>query len=424
MHPTNTTRRRVLGQLTAGSAAVLAPTAFAQSTGRALRIGMVSPQTGPLAAFGEADRWTIESLKKTLADGVVVNGARHPIEVLLRDSQSNPNRAAEVANDLILKDKIDLMVVTSTPETTNPVADACELNEVPCLSTMAPWQPWFFGRKGDPAKGFNWTYHFFWGLEDVIAVFSNLWKSVATNKKVGGLFPNDSDGNAWGDAKLGLPPALAAQGFALTDPGRYQNMTQTLASHISAFKRDGVEIVTGVVIPPDMKTFLTQARQQGFRPKVVSVAKALLYPATVEAVGDLAEGVTTEVWWSPSHPFSSSLSRQSAKALADSYEAATKKQWTQPIGFSHALFELAVDALRRTKDVGSKAAIRNAVAATNLQTVVGPVKFGGAGPMRNVSKTPLVGGQWVKATKTKYELVIVNNQSAPAIPTGGSLRLL
>src|SRR5207244_4151205 len=128
----------------------------------------------------------------------------------------------------------------------------------------------------------------------------------------------------------------------------------------------------------------------------ISVAKALLYPATVEAVGDLAEGVTTEVWWLPSHPFTSSLTRQSAKALADAYETTTKKQWTQPIGFSHGLLEVAVDSLKRTKDAGSKAAIRDAVAATNLSTVVGPVKFGGVGPMRNVSKTPLVGGQWIK----------------------------
>ena len=74
------------------------------------------------------------------------------------------------------------MLVASTPETTNPVSDQCELNEVPCVSTIAPWQPWFFGRGGDPAKGFNWTYHFFWGLEDVIAVFTNLWKSVPTNQ--------------------------------------------------------------------------------------------------------------------------------------------------------------------------------------------------------------------------------------------------
>ena len=102
------------------------------------------------------------------------------------------------------------MLTAGTPETTNPVGDACELNEIPCISSVVPWQPWFFGRKGDPAKGFNWTYHFFWGLEDVIASFTNGWKSVQTNKKVGGLFPNDGDGNAWGDKELGFPKPLAA----------------------------------------------------------------------------------------------------------------------------------------------------------------------------------------------------------------------
>jgi branched-chain amino acid transport system substrate-binding protein len=417
-------RRRVLGQLAAGAVAAQLPASVLAQSGRTLRIGFVSPQTGPLAAFGEANRWTIDSLKAKLAEGVVINGTRHPIEVVLKDSQSSPNRAAEVANDLILKDKVDLIVATSTPETTNPVSDAAELNEVPCITTMTPWQPWFFGRNGNPDKGFNWTYHFFWGLEDVIAVFTNMWKSVPTNKKIGGLFPNDSDGNAWGDPKLGLPPALSSMGFTLTDPGRYQNMTQTLASHISAFKNANVDIVTGVVIPPDMKTFLVQARQQGFKPKVISVAKALLYPATVEAVGDLAEGVSTEVWWTPSYPYTSSLTNQSARALGDAYEASSKKQWTQPIGFSHGLLEVAVDVLKRTRDANSKAAIRDAIAATNLDTIVGPVKFGGAGPMRNVSKTPLVGGQWVKGAKNKFDLVIVDNQTAPSIPAGGKLKLL
>ena len=89
----------------------------------------------------------------------------------------------------------------------------CELNEVPCVSSVVPWQPWFFGRKGDPAKGFAWTYHLFWGLEDVIANFTNGWKTVETNKKVGGLFPNDGDGNAWGDKELGFPEAAGADGL-------------------------------------------------------------------------------------------------------------------------------------------------------------------------------------------------------------------
>jgi branched-chain amino acid transport system substrate-binding protein len=419
-------RRRSLIQ--AGSAvagtAILGVSSRAFADSGTIKIGFVSPQTGPLAPFGEADKFIIEQMNKLFAGGLDIGGKKVAVKILQKDSQSNPNRAGEVANDLILKEKIDLMLVSSTPETANPVSDACELNEVPCISTVVPWQPWFFGRKGDPAKGFEWTYHIFWGLEDIIANFTAGWKSVQTNKKVGGLFPNDGDGNAWGDKALGLPAPLAKEGFTLFDPGRFQNMNNDFSAQIAAFKKEGCDIVTGVVIPPDAKTFLTQAKQQGYNPKVITLGKALLFPAAIEALGDLGDGLSTEVWWSPSHPFSSSLTKQSARQLADSYETATKKQWTQPIGFAHALFEVAVDALKRTKDLGSSTAIRDAIAATNLKTVVGDVKWGGGGPFKNVSKTPLVLGQWVKGKKYKYELVIVSNTQAGSIPTGGKLKLI
>src|SRR5438445_9117873 len=173
-----------------------------------IKIGSVSPQTGPLAPSGEADKWVIDQMKTALKDGLTIGGKKYEVQIVLKDSQSNPNRAGEVANDLILKDKVALVLTAGTPETANPVSDACELNELPCISSVVPWQPWFFGRKGDPAKGFNWTYHLFWGLEDVIANFTSGWKTLQTNKKVGGLFPNDGDGNAWGDKELGFPKPL------------------------------------------------------------------------------------------------------------------------------------------------------------------------------------------------------------------------
>jgi len=417
--------RRLFLQGSAAAAASAAAPAAIQTAWAAdsLKIGYVSPQTGPLAPFGEADRWVIDQMKAVFKDGIAVGGSKVDVQIILKDSQSNPNRAGEVAGDLILKEQVALMLTAGTPETANPVSDACELNEIPCVSSVVPWQPWFFGRKGDPAKGFGWTYHMFWGLEDVIANFTNGWKSVSTNKKVGGLFPNDGDGNAWGDKELGFPKPLAAMGFTLTDPGRFQNGTQDFSAQIAAFKKEACEIVTGVVIPPDAKTFLTQARQQGFRPKVITLGKALLFPGAIEALGDLGPGLSTEVWWSPSHPFTSSLSGQSAKALAEAYEGSTKKQWTQPIGFAHALFEVAADALKRAKSARA-ADVRDAVAATALSTVVGPVKWGGQGPFKNVSKTPLVLGQWVAGTRNKVEVVIVNNEAARNIPAGGALKLI
>jgi branched-chain amino acid transport system substrate-binding protein len=302
------------------------------------------------------------------------------------------------------------------------VADQAELAGVPCISTNCPWQPFFFGRGGDPAKGFQWTYHFFWGLEDIIANFVGVWDQSGVAKKVGGLFPNDADGNAWGDAKLGLPGPLAAAGYELTDPGRYQPLSNDFTAQIAAFKAAGCEIVTGVMIPPDFATFWSQAAQQGFAPKVVTIGKALLFPASVDALGDRANGLTTEVWWGPDHPFASSLTGTTARQLADGYTAASGKPWTQTLGFNHAIYEVALDVVKRAADLSDPAAIVDAIGATDLQTIVGPINWK-AGPVKNVQRTPMVGGQWQRRDGV-LELHVVDNSQSPNIPTTGELMLL
>jgi branched-chain amino acid transport system substrate-binding protein len=424
-----TTRRRRRWFLRAlgGSAGVLAVhgarpgRAVAQRGTRTLKIGYVSPQTGPLAGFGETDTFVVGGIRKAMASGLSSRGQSFPVEILVRDSQSDPNRAAEVASRLILSDKVDLMLVSSTPETTNPVSDQCEANGTPCLSSVCPWQPWFFARGGKPDTGFKSTYHFFWGLEDIIGVFVDMWNALPTNKVVGALWPNDGDGNAWGDPQRGFPPALTAAGYKLVDSGRYPNLTDDFSSQISTFKREKVEIVTGVPIPPDWTTFWKQSAQQGFKPRIASVGKALLFPRSVEALGDLGEGMSTEVWWTPRHPFKSSLTGASAADLGAAYTRETKKQWTQPLGFTHALFEVAFDVLKRAAAVDDKGAVIAAIKATNLSTVVGPISWG-QGPVPNVAKTPLVGGQWVRGKEFRFDMVIVSNRAAPNIPSSGKLR--
>ena len=242
---------------------------------KSIKLGYVTPQTGPLAAFAEADNFIITSFMEATKGGVEGRQRHHAVEVVVKDSQSNPNRAAEVAKELIVDDKVDLMLVASTPETTNPVSTQCEIEEMPNISTMAPWQPWFIGRQADPGGGppawkpFDYTFHYFWGLEDIIAVFLNMWNQLDTNKSVGGLFPNDGDGNAWGDQQVGFPPVLTSSGYKPIDPGRYQNLTDDFSAQITAFKNAGCEIVTGVVLPPDFTTFWNQANQQGFKPKAL-----------------------------------------------------------------------------------------------------------------------------------------------------------
>lgn len=418
-----TTRRRFLS----GATALLAAPAILRST-RAyaqtptLKVGHVSPRTGPLAGFAEADDYILQAVAEKFGAGIGNNGKTWAIEIISKDSQSNPNRAAEVASELILSDEVDILVAASTPDTVNPVSDQAELNGTPCITTDCPWQPYFFGRGGAPDTGFENTYHFFWGLEDVIGAFLDLWGKSGAGKSVAGLFPNDADGNAWGDAELGLPKPLAAAGYTLVDPGRYQPMTDDFSAQINAFKEAGCEIVTGNMIPPDFGTFWAQAAQQGFNPRVVTIGKALLFPSVIEGLGDRGIGLTSEVWWSPNHPFKSSLTGVSAADLAGGYTAATGRPWTQPIGFKHALFEVVADVVARAADLEDPAAIVAAIAGTDLATIVGPVNWA-KGPVKNVTKTPLVAGQWQKDDKG-LDLKIVANANAPEIPVNGELQLL
>jgi branched-chain amino acid transport system substrate-binding protein len=397
----------------------------ALAKGTAMKVGYVSPRTGPLAAFAEADTFVLEGFKAAAkAQGL-------NIEVIVKDSQSNPNRAAEVAKELIVQNKVNLMLVASTPETTNPVATTCEAEETPCISTVAPWQPWFIGQQANPAdpkswKPFNYAFHFFWGLEDVIAVYTNMWQQIETNKSVGGLFPNDGDGNAWGDKTVGFPPVLEKLNYKLADPGRYQNLTDDFSAQINAFKSAQCEIVTGVVIPPDFTTFWSQAKQLGFTPKVASIGKALLFPQAVEALGKAGNNLSTEVWWTPNHPFKSSLSGQSSAELAAGFTKATGRPWTQPIGFAHALFELAVDVFKRANDPTDPETLAKTIAATKLDTIVGRIAWGGDNlppfAAKNVAKTPLVGGQWRLKEGGGYDLVITDNKTAPDIPAASKMQ--
>ncbi len=393
----------------------------AQAQSKIIKIGHVSPRTGPLAGFGEADGFILDQVRAILAKGLESGGKAYQVEIVSKDSQSSGTRASEVASELILRDKVDLIVASATPDTTNPVADQAEVNEVPCITTNCPWQPYFFGRNGDPKKGFSWTYHFFWGLEDVIAAFLALWEGQPTNKVVGGLFPNDADGNAWGDPQRGLPPALAQAGYRLIDPGRYQVMNNDFTSQITRFKEAGAEIVTGNMIPPDFATFWSQAAQQNFHPKIVTIGKALLFPSVVNSLGPRGNGLTSEIWWTPNYPFRSGLTGQSAQQLTDAYTNATKRPWSQPIGYQHALFEVAIDVLKRAQSIEPKS-ILDAIVATNYNSIVGPVHWTGQ-PVKNVSKTPLVAGQWQRRGGA-FELVITANKPAPEIPVGGKLELL
>src|SRR5450756_2017330 len=362
-------------------------------SGREIKVGFVAPITGPLAAFGVPDQWCVDQWTAAVKDGIKCgDGQVHPVTIILRDSQSDTNRAATVAGDLITND--------------------------------CPWQSYFYGRGGDPAKPFKWTYHSWWGLEGLTAVFIDMWSQLSNNKTVGEMWPNDGDGLAWADPEKGQPPFFTKAGFKIVDGGRYQDGSEDFTPQISKFRSANCDIVSGSMIPSDFTNFWKQCTQQGFHPPIATVGKALLFPTSLEALGPIGYYLSSECWWTPTHPFKSSLTDQTCREIADAYEKDTGKQWTQPI-LHYAIFEVVVDALKRTTNVDDKEAIITAVKNTDMQTIGGRVTWKAGPPLNpvpNVCTTPITGGQWVKGTKYPFDLVVVSNSVAPEVPTTAKLK--
>ncbi|MBY5370877.1 ABC transporter substrate-binding protein (plasmid) [Rhizobium sp. WSM1274] len=418
-------RRSFIASAVAGSAALALSgrTAFAAS-GDTLKVGFISPRTGPLGGFGETDGYVLELARKALADGLQAGGKTWKVEILDQDTQSDPSRAGQLAKDLINNQAIDLMLAVSTPETINPVADACEAAGIPCLSTVMPWEAWYFGRGAKPGapSPFKWTYHFGFGVEEFHKAYVSQWNLIETNKKVGVMYPNDADGNA---IRTHLAPALAKEGFTIVDPGAYETGTTDFSAQIALFRQEGVEIFNSFPIPPDFAAFWRQAAQQGLTQqiKICQIAKTGLFPSDIEALGDLGLNIGSAAYWHKAFPYKSTLTGVSGTELADGYETASGKQWTQQLGASLALLDAGFDALKASTDVKSKEAVAEAISALKTTTIAGKVDFT-SGPVANVSPGPIIGTQWVKApegSKFALDYVVTENATDPNVPVGAKL---
>jgi branched-chain amino acid transport system substrate-binding protein len=391
-----------------------------------IKLGFVSPITGATAGFGEPDGYVLSLARKAFANGLTVGGKKYAVQIVNRDSQSAPSHAAQVANDLIHKENVDLMLSTSTPETVNPVADACEASAVPYITTVVPWEAWYFGRGAkDPTKSpFRYGYHFCFGVEDFYKAYTHLWPQVATNKKVGVMWPNDADGNA---IRAALGPLLQKAGYTIVDPGAYQDGTNDYSAQIAKFKSEGVQIFNTFPIPPDFATFWRQASQQGLtkQVKIAQIAKTGLFPSQVTALGSLGYNLASACYWHPTWPYKSSSTGIASKQLAAGYTARSGKQWNQQAGPSLALFDVAKAALVKSGNPKDKNAVADAMKKVKVETPIGVLDWTQSRPgvPFNVVPTPIPGGQWRKvAGKFKVDFVICEHSDDPKIPIGGKLK--
>ncbi len=296
---------------------------------KGITIGWIHPLTGPLSGFGAPDNWVISKIKQTAPykNGFKIGGKTFSVTIKSYDTQSSPTRAGDLAKTAILNDNVDLLLASSTPETVNAVASQAETLGTPLICANIPWESWYLNLfpHGNPlhaTEQAKYVVMYFLGAEHLVKAFIPMWDRIHdqlhTDKIVAAAFPNDSDGNAF---RAVFPPIAKAAGYKFDLSPAYTDGTTNYSSMISQFKSDKADFFTNVPLPPDFATMWKQSVQQGFKPKLATVAKVLLFPPDAYALGSLAYNVATDAWWVPSLPWTSSFTGETCQQLANEFES-------------------------------------------------------------------------------------------------------
>ena len=186
-----------------------------------------------------------------------------------------------------------------------------------------------FQRGGAPDKPFKWTYNLFWGLTEQPDRVGHV-QPGRDQQEDRALWPNNAPGNAYRHA-YGDGKDWPAKGYTFVDGGAYNEPSEDFTKQITLFKKEGCEIVQGVMIDPDWTTFTKQSAQQGFKPKIMEGIIPTLFPTSMEAIGQLGDGHCGVQWFHPTFPFKSSLTGATCQEMCDDFEKVKGMQWQQSI---------------------------------------------------------------------------------------------
>jgi branched-chain amino acid transport system substrate-binding protein len=393
-----------------------------------ITIGWIHPLTGSLAGFGAPDNWVTSQIKQTAPykNGFKIGGSTYQVQINSYDTQSSVTRAGDLAKQAIQQDNVDMLFASSTPETVNAVASQAETLGTPLVCANIPWESWYINLGGNPQKPTlkpKYVTMYFLGAEHLALCFIPMWNRIGAkygnNHLVAAAFPNDSDGNAF---RAVFPPILKGAGYKMDLSSPYTDGLTNYSSMISQFKASGADFFTNGPLPPDFATMWKQSVQQGFNPKLATVAKVLLFPTDAYAMGSLAENVATDSWWVPSLPWHSSFTGQSCPELAAAYTAAGNGQPNANIS-NYTLFEIAHKAFTSVSDPHNKDEVAQAIHNVVIpDAVAGPMDFTSSkNPAPGVVITPPVGIQWQKGTTYQLEAVVVDNTLLPQAKITGDL---
>ncbi len=369
---TSTSRRTfVLGAL----ATTLARRAFAQQA-NVLKIGAPLPLTGALAPEGLKQRrgYDIWADAVNKAGGINVGGNRIKVEMVYVDYESNTPRAVQATERMITQDKVTAIFGPYGSGAVKASSSVTERYRIPMLAATA-----------SSTEVYNQGYKFIFGTlapnSAVCEPLAEYMRGAVPNLKRMAIFSrNDLFPLALGQA---MEAAAKKAGIEVAGLQRFPIGTLDHASaltEMASFKADWV-FVTGYT--NDLVLIRRQMHELKFSARVITMLTGPSYKEFIDALGPLAERISSVSWWEPVLPYKNGVGPfASSEEYARTYTA--RYNVVPDYGeASSTVVGVALQAAAEKAGSIDPVALRDSLAALDIPTFYGPLKFGPSGQIQS-----------------------------------------
>jgi len=354
--------------LAAGFAAGVLPVAGAKAD---IKIGAPLALTGPLADEAKKQEivWKMWLEKVNAAGGITVGGTKHKVQLVQYDYQSDGQRAAQLAEKLITDDKVDFLLAPFGSGHTKIVATIAARYETPIIACAASSEPVFDQNSG----------YLFGTLSPNAGMFEPMIKYFQSNmpqlKRIAVLGRDDIFPKSMAQ---GISAAAKKSGLSVVYDQLYAVGTMDHSASMSAIKAANPDWVYVTGYTQDLILARKQMRDLAVRAPIVTMVAGPAYKEYIDGLGPLAEGVTSSSWWHQATEYKGVGVWPSTSAF---YKEFLAKEKTDP-DYVHASCAATVvllqNAIERANSTDKKK-VRDAIAATDITTFYGPIKFSANG---------------------------------------------
>jgi branched-chain amino acid transport system substrate-binding protein len=350
-----------------------------RSSSSVITIGASIPLSGPLAGFGSFEKWGYQHAVDLVnaQGGIVVDGQKKKVKLILLDDKTDPNQTAANTDRLITSNHVDALLGSCTPALVNAGALVADRNKVPLVTACDPLEAF------KSVKKWQYAWDLFFDEPDLAqAPFATMkaWGST-TNKKIAIIHDNGPDGQVVGGK---VWPGLAkAFHYTVVYNASVPVLSTEFGSVIQTAKAKGADIMLVDLVTPPAIALTKQLASANYHPKLIVIEKGAEPVQYAQAIGKLADGVIVGGYWDPSFPY------PGAKQITALFQKQTGQTFSQHIADSMTAAQVLMDAMARAKTT-SKAQVNQAIGTTRKTYVVGPIHF----DANHTSKLPMVELQW------------------------------